>query len=117
MVTTHARDGHVPGPILAGVDGTASGEAAARTAIAWAKRLDSTVVFVHVRRPPMSALGEPFYGRRVEARTLTARGALSAAVRAAEASGVSATAEVVDGRPARRLVELAKLRRARMLIT
>ena len=115
MTTSLAHRGP-DGPILSGVDGTASGEAAAQTAIAWAERLDADVVFVYVRRPPMSALGEPYYGRRVVAETLTARTALSAALRAAEAAGVSASAEIVDGRPAQRLVELAQLRQARLLI-
>lgn len=112
-----SRDVDGQGPILAGVDGTPSGEVAVKTAIAWSKRLDASVVFVYVRRPPMSALGEPFYGRRVEAETLTARSALAPALEAAEAAGVSASAEIVDGSPAQRLVELAQLRQARMLIT
>jgi len=112
-----ARDGDATGPIVAGIDGTASGQAAARTAIAWAKRLAAPIVFVFVRRPPMDGLGEPFYGRRVEAETFRARSALSAALEAAEASGVSATAEILDGVPARGLSELAKLRRARLLVT
>ena len=112
-----SRDVDGQGPILAGVDGTPSGEVAVKTAIAWSKRLDASVVFVYVRRPPMSALGEPFYGRRVEAETLTARRALAPALEAAEAAGVSASAEIVDGSPAQRLVELAQRRQARMLIT
>jgi nucleotide-binding universal stress UspA family protein len=105
------------GPIVVGVDGTASGEAAAQAAIAWAERLDAGVVFVFVRRPPMDALGEPYYGRRVEAATLAARSALAPALEAATAAGVSASSEIVDGRPAQRLVELARLRQARLLIT
>lgn len=113
----HSREGNARGPILAGIDGTASGEVAAQNAIAWAKRLDASVVFVYVRRPPMSALGEPFYGRRVEAETLTARSALAPALEAAEAAGVTASAEIIDGRPAQRLVELAHLRQARLLMT
>jgi nucleotide-binding universal stress UspA family protein len=111
------RDSGAGGPIVAGVDGTASGQVAARTAIAWGKRLAAPIVFVFVRRPPMDALGEPYYGRRVEAETLRARSALSAALEAADASGVSATAEILDGSAAPRLLELARLRNARLVVT
>ena len=48
----HRRDGDGRGPIVAGIDGTASGEVAAQAAIAWAERLDASVVFVYVRRSP-----------------------------------------------------------------
>ena len=104
-------------PIVVGVDGTPSGAVAARAAIAWARRLSAPLVFVYVRRSPSSALGEPYYQRRVEAETLAARNALSAAVAAADEAGVSASAEVLDGRPAQRLVDLARLRAARLLVT
>jgi nucleotide-binding universal stress UspA family protein len=114
---TQPRDAGAPAPIIAGVDGTAGGLVAARTAIAWAKQLAAPIVFVFVRRPPMDGLGAPFYGRRVEAETLRARSALSAALAAAETSGVNASAEILDGPPARRLSELANLRKARLLVT
>jgi nucleotide-binding universal stress UspA family protein len=104
-------------PIVAGIDASPSGAIAARTAIAWARRLSAPLVFVHVRRSPSSALGEPYYQRRLEAATLAARGALSAALTAADEAGVAASAEVLDGRPAERLVELARLRGARLLVT
>jgi nucleotide-binding universal stress UspA family protein len=104
-------------PIVAGVDASPSGGVAARTAIAWARHLSAPLVFVYVRRSPSSALGEPYYQRRLEAETLAARGALSAALAAADEAGVSASAEVLDGRPAHRLVELARLRGARLLVT
>jgi nucleotide-binding universal stress UspA family protein len=110
-------DGGPAGPIVAGVDGTASGQAAAQTAVAWAKRLGAPIVFAFVRRPPMAMLGEPYRGRRVEAETLKGQRALSGALAAADAAGVDATAEILDGRPARRLIELARSRGARLLIT
>jgi nucleotide-binding universal stress UspA family protein len=110
-------DGGDARPIVAGIDGTASGGAAAQTAIAWAKRLGAPIVFAFVRRPPMSWLGEPFYGRRVAAETIRGQRALAAALTAADAAGVDATAELLDGRAARRLIELAQWREARLLIT
>ena len=104
-------------PILAGVDASPSGAVAARTAIAWARHLSAPLVFAYVRRSPWSALGEPYYQRRLDTETLAARRALSAALAAADEAGVSASAEVLDGRPAQRLVEFARLRGARLLVT
>jgi nucleotide-binding universal stress UspA family protein len=107
----------VDAPIVAGVDASSSGAVAARTAIAWARHLSAPLVFVYVRRPPSSALGEPYYQRRLETETYAARASLRAALAAADEAGVSASAEVLDGRPAQRLVELARLRGARLLVT
>jgi nucleotide-binding universal stress UspA family protein len=107
----------VDAPIVAGVDASSSGAVAARTAIAWARHLSAPLVFVYVRRPPSSALGEPYYQRRLETETHAARASLSAALAAADEAGVSVSAEVLDGRPAQRLVELARLRGARLLVT
>lgn len=104
-------------PIVVGVDASPSGQVAARTAVAWARHLTAPLVFVYVRRTPPDAIGEPYYQRRLEAETLAARDALSTALAGAKDAGVQASAEVLDGRPANRLVELARLRRARLLVT
>jgi nucleotide-binding universal stress UspA family protein len=104
-------------PIVAGVDASPSDAVAARTDIAWAGHLSAPLAFVFVRRARSSAVGEPYYQRRLETETVAAQGALSAALAAADEAGVSASAEVLDGRPAQRLVELARLRGARLLVT
>jgi nucleotide-binding universal stress UspA family protein len=104
-------------PIVVGVDASPSGQVAARTGVGWARHLSAPLVFVYVRRTPPDAIGEPYYQRRLEAETLAARDALSTALAVANEAGVPASAEVLDGRPATRLVELARLRGARLLVT
>jgi nucleotide-binding universal stress UspA family protein len=103
-------------PIIAAVDGSASGAAAVRAAIPIAERLDAPIVFVYVREGPSSSLGEPYYQRRLDAETASAKRALAPALAAAERAGVTASGEVLDGAPARRVVELANLRRARLVV-
>jgi nucleotide-binding universal stress UspA family protein len=103
-------------PIVAAVDASPSGAAAAREAIPIAQRLGAPVVFVYVRDGPSSILGEPYYQRRLDAETFAAKRALGEALAAAEQAGVAATGEVLDGAPARRLVEFAQLRGARMVV-
>lgn len=103
-------------PIVAAVDASASGAAAAREAIPIAKRLGAQVVFVYVRSGPSSILGEPYHQRRLDAETIAARRALSDALAAAEQAGVAASGEVLDGSPAARLLEFAQLRGARMVV-
>jgi nucleotide-binding universal stress UspA family protein len=107
--------GHGP-PVLAAVDASASGAAAARTAISLARRLGAPVVFAYVRRGPSSLLGEPYHQRRLDAELVAAQRALEPAVAAAERAGVAASGEELDGHPARRLVEFARLRGARVVV-
>jgi nucleotide-binding universal stress UspA family protein len=103
-------------PVVAAVDASASGAAAVREAIPIAQRLGAPVVFVYVRDGPSSILGEPYYQRRLDAETFSAKRALGKALAAAEAAGVEASGEVLDGAPARRLVEFARHRRARIVV-
>ena len=103
-------------PVVAAVDASASGAAAARTAISLAGRLGAAVVFVYVRRGPSAILGEPYYQRRLDAEMATAKRALGDALTAAERAGVAASGEELDGPPARRVVEFARLRGARLVV-
>jgi nucleotide-binding universal stress UspA family protein len=73
-------------------------------------------VFVYVRRGPWSGLGAPYHQRRLEAELSAGRRALDDALAIAERVGVSATAEQLAGNPARRLVEFARLRGARVVV-
>jgi len=103
-------------PVVAAVDASASGAAAVRTAISVAGRLGASVVFVYVRRGPSSILGKPYYQRRLSAEIAAAKRALGAALAAAELAGVAASGEQLDGSPARRLVEFARHRGARLVV-
>ena len=73
-------------------------------------------MFVYVRRGPSSALGEPYYQRRLDAEMASGGRALSDALAVAEKAGVPATGEQLAGNPARRVVEFARLRAARLVV-
>jgi nucleotide-binding universal stress UspA family protein len=103
-------------PIVAGVDPSASGAAAAGTAISLAKRLSAPVLFVYVRTGPASFLGEPYYQRRLDTEMAAAKRALGDALTAAKRAGVRAGAEQLHGSPPRRLLEFARHRRARLVV-
>lgn len=103
-------------PIVAAVDASSSGAAAAQEAVAIAKRLGAPVVFVYVRRGPSSMLGETYYQRRLDAELARAEIALGDALAEAEQAGVAASGEVLEGPPARRLVEFAHARAARLVV-
>jgi nucleotide-binding universal stress UspA family protein len=74
------------------------------------------VVFVYVRRGPSTILGEPYYQRRLDAELAAAKRALGPALAAAERAGVAASGEELEGPPARRLIEFARLRGARLVV-
>jgi nucleotide-binding universal stress UspA family protein len=116
VVVPATRRRRVDAPIVAAVDKSESGTAAAREAIAVAKRLGAPVVFVYVRDGPSSILGEPYYQRRLDAEMARADRALGEALAAAEQAGVAASGEVLEGPPARRLVEFAHARAARLVV-
>jgi nucleotide-binding universal stress UspA family protein len=90
--------------------------AATRTAASLAGDLGAPLVLVSVRQWPSSTLGEPYYQRRLDAELAAADRELSAAVEIAEAEGISVSTEVLEGSPAKRVSELARDRRARLIV-
>jgi nucleotide-binding universal stress UspA family protein len=103
-------------PILVAVDNTRAAVAAAEAAVRLARDLAAPLVFVYVRRGPSSALGKPYYQRRLDREMRAGRHALDGALAIAERAGVPSTGEEIDGNPARRVVELARLRGARLVV-
>ena len=81
-----------------------------------ARELAAPLVFVYVRRGPSVTLGAPYYQRRLDAEMASARGVLGAATTTAEREGVTAEAEILEGVPARRVLEFARHRRARLVV-
>jgi nucleotide-binding universal stress UspA family protein len=103
-------------PIIVAVDHSGAAADAARVGVRLACELTAPLVFVYVRRGPISALGEPYYQRRLDAELSAGRRALGDALALAERSGVPAGGELLAGRPARRVVEFARIRGARLLV-
>jgi nucleotide-binding universal stress UspA family protein len=81
-----------------------------------ARDLNAPVVFVYVRRGPSPALGEPYYQRRLDAEMRVGRSALSKALAIAKHANVRATGEELAGKTARRVVEFARMRGARVVV-
>jgi nucleotide-binding universal stress UspA family protein len=103
-------------PIVVAVDNSRAATAAVQAAVSLGAGLAAPLVFVYVRRGPSSALGEPYYQRRLDAEMASGRRALTDALAVAEEAGVPATGEQLAGNPARRVVEFARLRAARLVV-
>jgi nucleotide-binding universal stress UspA family protein len=103
-------------PIVVAVDNSRAAAAAAQAAVRLARELAAPLVFVYVRRGPSAALGEPYYQRRLDAEMRAGRRALDDALELAERAGVPVTGEQLAGSPARRVVEFARIRGARLLV-
>ena len=103
-------------PIVVAVDNSRAAAAAVGAAVRLARELTAPLVFVYVRRGPSSALGEPYYQRRLDAEMRAGGRALDDALAVAQRAGVPATGEQLAGNPARRVVEFARLRGARLVV-
>jgi nucleotide-binding universal stress UspA family protein len=103
-------------PIVVAVDDTRAAVAAAEAAARLARDLAVPLVFVYVRRGPSSALGKPYYQRRLDSELRAGRRVLDDALAIAERAGVPATGEEIAGNPARRVLEFARLRGARLVV-
>ena len=102
-------------PVVA-VDNSRAAATGVQAGVRIAKDLTAPVVFVYVRRGPSSALGEPYYQRRLDAEMASGHRALTDALAVAEEAGVPATGGQLAGNPARRVVEFARLRGARLVV-
>jgi nucleotide-binding universal stress UspA family protein len=103
-------------PIVVAVDDTSAAARAAHAAVRLARDLAAPLVFVYVRRGPSAMLGRPYYQRRLDSEMRAGRRALDDALAIAERADVPATGEEIAGNLARRLVEFARLRGARLVV-
>ncbi len=103
-------------PVLAAVDGSSSDAAVVDAAVGLGRDLRAPVVFVYVRRGPSSVLGAPYYQRRLDAEIRVGRRAVKAAGAVARRAHVPASGEELDGNPAERILEFARLRDARLVV-
>jgi nucleotide-binding universal stress UspA family protein len=103
-------------PVVAAVDGSSATTAAIETAVRLGADLGASVLFVYVRRGPGGFLGAPLYQRRLTTAMARARAVLDRALLAAAWGGVAADAEILEGSPRKRILELARNRGARMVV-
>jgi nucleotide-binding universal stress UspA family protein len=104
------------GPIVAAVDGSPASRVAIDTAIRLGRELGSPLTFVYVRRGPASIWGSPIYQRRLTGELVRARRALNRALNSAERAGITAEAEILEGKPRRRILEFARDRGASYVV-
>lgn len=103
-------------PIVAAVDGTEASQGAVEEAVRLGNDLAAPVVFVHVRRGPMSFFGEPVYQQRLTKKMARARRTLERAVAVAARAGVPAEGQILEGSPRTRIPEFARDRGARLVV-
>jgi nucleotide-binding universal stress UspA family protein len=111
--TPEAAEGE---PILAAVDSSSASTVAVRTAVDFAAEFDVPIVFVYVRRGPADFFGTPEYERRLAKEMARGRRVLDQALAVAEAAGVSAEGEILEGSPRRRIAEFASDRGAQLVV-
>jgi nucleotide-binding universal stress UspA family protein len=102
--------------ILVATDGSRSGTAAVEEGLTLAARLGAGVTFVSVHRAPPRFLGDPFYERSISQGLHDAHVAVQDASARAEAMGLSAKTEVLEGDAADEIVALADNRDSSMIV-
>jgi nucleotide-binding universal stress UspA family protein len=102
--------------VVVATDGTPSSRAAVEKGLSIAHELGARVTFVSAYRPPWAALGKPFYERSLRKRLAVPREALDKAKAAADAFGVDAYYEIVEGKPANAIARLAAARDADLVV-
>jgi nucleotide-binding universal stress UspA family protein len=102
--------------IVVATDGTRSGTAAVEEALKLAARLGVGLTFVSVHRAAPRILGDPFYERSVSHSLRKKRAAVQDALARAEASGVPAEGEIIEGDAADEIVALADNRHSSLIV-
>jgi nucleotide-binding universal stress UspA family protein len=101
--------------ILVAVDGSIGARAATDHAIGLATATGASLTFVSVYTAN-AALGAPYYQERLTSGLRRARASVDAAVEAAAALDIDADSEIIEGDPAREIVELAERRGFDLLV-
>jgi len=101
---------------LIATDGSPGGCEAVRTGLMLARGAGADVTIVYARHAPLRVYGDPFYQRSLSRELELARVALDAASSDAEIVGIEVETEIVEGRPAEAIVELARSRDADLIL-
>ena len=102
--------------ILVATDGSENSRAALEEAVELAAAADAKLTIVYVRHGPLPVLGDPVYQRSLSAELGHANEVLAIAAGLARTAGVEAEGEVLEGDPAKRIVELARARDAELIV-
>ncbi len=102
--------------ILVATDGSANGGHALEQALDLAKADAAKLVIVYVRHSPSPVLGHPYYQRSVTHESQRACETTALAVARAKEAGVDAEVDVLEGDPAERILETARLRDVDLIV-
>ena len=102
--------------ILVATDGSENSRHALDDAVELAAGAGAELTVVYVRHAELPMLGEPVYQRSLSADLRQANEAVAIATGVAHSAGVEAEGEVLEGDPAKRIVELARLRDVDLIV-
>jgi nucleotide-binding universal stress UspA family protein len=102
--------------ILVATDGSENGRHALDEALELAASNGAAVTILYVRHTPLPVLGDPFYQRALSAELRKANETVAVAAAVAHEMGVEAEAEVLEGDPAARILELARMRDVDLIV-
>jgi nucleotide-binding universal stress UspA family protein len=102
--------------IVIATDGSAGSAEALETGLTLARESGAVATFVYVRAKPHSILGDPIYERSLSSELAQARAALGEATALAEQAGVEFETAILEGKPAERVAEIARLRDADLIV-
>lgn len=102
--------------ILIATDGSAGAQLAVEDGLDLAEQTGAAVLFVAVHRPPLPVFGDPYWQRAVSNELARVRPALKKAVEAAEARGIRAEYDLLEGDAADRILEIARSRDVDLIV-
>jgi nucleotide-binding universal stress UspA family protein len=102
--------------ILVATDGSDSAEQAVSQAIELARSTDAKLVIAYARHAPLPVLGGPVYQRSLSRELRLAEEATALAATRACGAGLDVEIEVVEGDPAERILELARVRDVDLIV-
>jgi nucleotide-binding universal stress UspA family protein len=102
--------------ILIATDGSPGGREAVDHGLELAAQTHARVTVVYVRKPPPEALGDGYYQRTLSSSLREAREVVDNALGAAEAMGVDAEGEIMEGDAAREIDQLARAREVDLIV-
>jgi len=102
--------------ILVATDGSENSRYALDEAVELAAAAGAKLTVVYVRHAPLPILGEPVYQRSLSAEIGHADETIAIAIGVAHTAGVEAEGEVLEGDPAKRIAELARLRDVDLIV-
>jgi nucleotide-binding universal stress UspA family protein len=102
--------------ILVATDGSENGRYALDEAVELAAASGAGLTVVYVRHAPLPLLGEPVYQRSLSTELKHANETVAIAIGVAHSAGVEADGEVLEGDPAKRILELARLRDVDLIV-